>query len=660
MRKGQITIFIILGLILVLTVAIVLFFISTETQKPLKEIPEVPQDIKPVYDMVNDCTQIALHQGLIKMGMQGGYLDIPAFVTSNPDSFISADPFEVIKIPYWYYNGENRIPSYSLMQMQLGNYVEEQIKECVDIKAFEPELNVKPLDEPNVLITFAELQTIAEVKWHLEITSSQGKATQAEFYGIEDVRFKEMYELALRILEEENRQEWLEELTIDLMASNDNIPMGGMEVTCKQKKWNIEKVMKDLEKILFYNIPLIRIKSTPQLKPLADEDVYEDLKNYGEEIQEKLVDDEIFSVKMPDYIPADVYEINKMTFDIHKAETDLKASFVYTPGRLMLNALPHDGKWLKSSVMKGAKNLIPFFCMNQWHFTYDVIYPIKTVIKDETAMRGEGFVFQFAFPVVISDNSPQRVNFGIRQFQPMYIGSGFCEELGEEEIEITAKAFEPGMPVAMEIEEAEIILQCMNIECEIGKTKIQSNGDISLRTRIPQGCGNPKVIAKKEGYLETSEWLTGREEEILMTRLKELKPEFLILPYQSVLKDWQTEQNRFVLEENEEIMMTLRLKNSSFEQYLKYPSNDTIQLLEDDAEYELEAYLLKNDEMIGGLNADISITYQDLIGRDNIQINVIEYRPNPTTENDIAYMINFINIAENNKIDEEMILPKLT
>ena len=130
-------------------------------------------------------------------------------------------------------------------------------------------------------------------------------------------------------------------------------------------------------------------------------------------------------MKFPEYIPGDAYEINKMTFDVNIPRTDIRVKFVYDPSRLLLNALPHDGRWLKSKVVRGSKQLIPFFCMNQWHFSYDIIYPVKVVLKDETAFDGEGYVFQYATPVVISDNAPERVNFGIRPFEPMYIGTEF-------------------------------------------------------------------------------------------------------------------------------------------------------------------------------------------------------------------------------------------
>ena len=644
MRKGQITMFLILGLVLLITVAVVVYFVSTEAQKPWKETPQIPEDIRPVGDMINDCSKQALKQGLIIQGLQGGYMDIPGFVTNNPDSFLRADPLGVVIIPYWYYNTENRIPSYNLMKIQLGNYIEEEIKQCVNFKSFEPKFIIEELDKPTVLVTYAEKEVVAEVKWPLRIKTPERTIQFNNYFALQNTRFRQMYELGIKILEEENKQEWLEKLTIDFMTADPSIPFGGMEINCKQKKWDIGKIKEQLNQILFYNIPLIRIKNTPQLKPIADMSVYKNLKKQGEKIREDLIAGKINKVEIDEEIPEDIYEVNKMTFDINIPRTNLKAGFVFGNQNVLLSALPHDGKWLKSRNAKGSKNLIPFFCINQWHFTYDVIYPIKVQIKDEEAFDGEGFIFQYGFPVIINDNSPERINFGARQFEPIYTGAGFCEETEDKETEIKVYGFEPYNPVAIELNRAKISIQCVNIECDLGQTEIQENGEILLKTRLPMGCGNPLVIAKREGYLETRDWLTGDKVELQMKGLQELKPEFLIHPYQSIIQQWQTEQNRFKLENNEKITFSLKLKDDDFEQYLIFPTNETISLVENDEKYELEMYLLKNDQIIGGYkNKDLIFKYEDIIGKEKIQFNIAEYRPNPATEEKLGEMLQFFD-----------------
>ncbi len=647
MKRGQVTLFIILGLILIITIGTVIYFVGIEAQKPWRAAPKVPIDARPVYDMIHDCTKDALKQGLILQGLQGGYVDIPSFILNNPDSYLSADPMDVIKIPYWYYETENRIPSYPLMQIQLGKYVKEQIMQCVDFKGFEPKQRVQALEkEPDVLITFADQEVVAEVKWPLKILTYERESVFSEYFAVQELKYKEMYEKAVKILEQENKQEWLEKMTIDFMSADQKIPLGGMESSCKQSKWAISDIEKRFKEALFYLIPMIRIENTPQLKPLASERVYAKLKKEGQELRDELIEGKT-EVDFPTDIPADTYEINKMTFDPDLSETDLKIGFVYDPSKLLLNILPRDGKWLKSTVAKGSKEFISFFCMNQWHFTYDVIYPVKVVLKDEEAFDNEGYVFEYVFPVLINDNAPERVDFGIRKFEPMYIGTGFCEDLGEEEVTVKVLGFEPYTPMALEQENVNITLSCMNIDCDIGTTTPQPDGEIKLITKIPQGCGNPKVIAKKQGYLETEQWLTDSGAELVMKKLYALKPEFVIHPYQSVLNQWQTSQNRFRLNEKEKITIMLKDKNSNFEQNKIYPSDDDIELVLDDTVYELEIYFTIGDALVGGYkNKNFAVNFDDLLGKEKIQFNIIEYRPNPITGDELAKMMAFLDKGE--------------
>ncbi len=644
MRKGQLTIFIILGLILIITIGMVLYFVTTEAAKPWRTAPSVPSDVRPVFDMVNDCAKNALKQGLIIQGLQGGYIEIPAFVLSNPDSYINADSLGVVKVPFWYYETENRIPSYGLMQTQLARYIKQEIQTCVNFQALAPSQMVQILEEPDVLVTYAEEEVVAEIKWPLNINTQQRTVMHSEYFALQESRYREMYDTAVQILAEENKQKWLEKLTIDMMSGDDKIPLGGMEAGCTQKKWNLETVQERMKKILFYTIPMIRIKNTPQPAPLAAQRVYDELKSKGEDITEDLIKGKISSVEIEGDIPADVYEINKMTFDPKLSSTDLKVKFVYDPSQLLMSALPHDGKWLKSEVAKGSKNLIPFFCMNQWHFTYDIIYPLKVIVKDDKAFDNQGFVFQFGTPVIISDNAPERVNFGMRQFEPMYIGSGFCEEQGEREIKIKVLGFEPYSPVGIPLEEVNITLECMSIDCEMGETQVQSNGDIELRTNVPQGCGNPRVLATKKGYLDSAQWLTQDTLDIYLKKLQALKPEFVIHPYQSNMRQWQTDQNRFKLKDKERIMLSLKLKGTDYEQYKIFPEDETLDFVLDDARYELEMYLVAGDMIIGGYQKEnYGVSYHDLLGKDKIQLNLVEYRPNPSREQDLQNLLAFLD-----------------
>jgi len=77
----------------------------------------------------------------------------------------------------------------------------------------------------------------------------------------------------------------------------------------------------------------------------------------------------------------------------------------------------------------------------------------------------------------------------------------------------------------------------------------------------------------------------------------------------------------------EKVAISLKLKGDrSFNQYKAFPSNETIQLVEDNAEYELNIYLVMKDKPMGGYrNQNLTITYSQLSQGNHIVFHVFDY-----------------------------------
>jgi len=61
-----------------------------------------------------------------------------------------------------------------------------------------------------------------------------------------------------------------------------------------------------------------------------------------------------------------------------------------------------------------------------------------TKLYDEKSFNGEGYVFRYAFPVLIRKNSPDRTDFQPTSLDA-YSDAGFCNEITEDEYIIQAK-----------------------------------------------------------------------------------------------------------------------------------------------------------------------------------------------------------------------------
>src|SRR3989344_4664536 len=81
MKKGQVTLFIILGIVIVIAVVALFALRSLSTNFKLYSESgssvSVPTQLRPVTNLISDCIENTALDGLNLMGQQGGYVDLP-------------------------------------------------------------------------------------------------------------------------------------------------------------------------------------------------------------------------------------------------------------------------------------------------------------------------------------------------------------------------------------------------------------------------------------------------------------------------------------------------------------------------------------------------------------------------------------------------------
>ncbi|MGV8150574.1 MAG: hypothetical protein ACP5NV_02495, partial [Candidatus Woesearchaeota archaeon] len=167
-RKSQITIFVILGIILVVTIALLFYLKSASLKiKPPVENLEINDQAKPVQSYIIDCLKSNSKEALLKIGQNGGYIDVSEMKISaypyDSDAFV----FEPQILPYWYYIRSCRESQIGCVdslrpalcdesddcvinsqgdgsiEEQLSNYIELNIEKCTDLSIFEDEFEIK-------------------------------------------------------------------------------------------------------------------------------------------------------------------------------------------------------------------------------------------------------------------------------------------------------------------------------------------------------------------------------------------------------------------------------------------------------------------------------------------------------------------------------------
>ena len=631
-KRAQVTIFIIIGIILLLSAVFVGYLVYRQAAVPFEEAIIVPEDVKPVHDFITNCLYETSKRGVALMGQQAGFIYVPAIISRTYEASLPLDSKGVFTVPFWYFEGEDRIPSIFFMEKELQRYVYEHLDECLGgLESFKGQYDIVEKDDFLPSVVIAEEQVIVKMKWPLQM-SSPGKSTLIEDYIARlDVKLKKAHETASKVMKLENDEMFFEKFTINAMSADPEIPTDDMRFECKRRQWHIDDVKARLQRILHYNLPLVRVENTQYVPFAAQRKYYERLGSDRDRMWAELSKG-AETPAPPKYAPADAIEFFKYRVDAGIAPNDLRAGFDYLPEwGMRLSAAPNSGGWLKSNAGRGDKKMLGFFCINQWHFVYDIIYPIRLTVKDDSAFAGEGFIFQMAFPVLVNKNTPERRYFGVRTFEAVDIGRDYCEITGSNVVDLRATGFTDASPVASELDDVKLLFRCLSEECVLGSTAADG-GYYRLRTTVPSACINPVIVAEKEGYLPAEGVLAGDSLSLDMKKITPLNVEIVVHPYNSYGKSWTTP--RYTLRSTEKALIHVGLKSRMFDQYIEVPSdNAVLELVEGTEKYDIDVVLNLMGNTIGGFNAkNFEIGYADFANAGTIELHVFEYVPNPTTD----------------------------
>src|SRR5512136_1318664 len=77
-KKGQITVFIIIGILLLAAIGIYIYVSGQQAKAPIEaaqvQVAEVATEVQPIQDFVTQCLYLTTKQGLEMLGARGGYI----------------------------------------------------------------------------------------------------------------------------------------------------------------------------------------------------------------------------------------------------------------------------------------------------------------------------------------------------------------------------------------------------------------------------------------------------------------------------------------------------------------------------------------------------------------------------------------------------------
>ena len=113
-KRGQVSVFIIVA-ILIVALIVVFFIFKNQILNGTDE--NISPDVKPIHDFVSQCISKVGEEGVYYIGQTGGYFYSPNISTEYG-------------IAYYYYSGNNYMPSKVTIQNELSNYTNYMMPFC--------------------------------------------------------------------------------------------------------------------------------------------------------------------------------------------------------------------------------------------------------------------------------------------------------------------------------------------------------------------------------------------------------------------------------------------------------------------------------------------------------------------------------------------------
>lgn len=614
-KRGQITVFIIIGIVILISVGIVVY-VSTNI---ITEEEVVPEELKPLKLFIRRCTTDLADEAAFRMGAQGGYLNLPDKIKGDPNSYING----VFDVPYWYFDREDRMPSRTQMQKEIETYINQNIRTCLNnFESFKDEFEITEYANPSSEVIITDDKITTTVFYPIDIKNKkQDKITPMEnTIATINSKLGETHKVAEMISNKENEEMFLENLTMDMVHAA--FPTYGFNINCHKERHHI-----DLELI-------------PQLKNML-------LANF-----------QYIMFDPTDYNNPDIaYYENRAKFTLTTATNlkNIKVDTIYNPSWLIKMDVSPSNK----RVVEPLKVELPLAesCIKVYNHKYEIKFPVMFQVMDKES----GFSFRFATPVIIKNNKANRQEpFSFPKLDTVLNAREYCEDTSTE-LTVTAEDDYTNQ----RIYNASIEFRCINFVCDLGKTDVEMYENYVLdpynyliKTQVPE-CGNAVITASKEGYLTATDTVTTGTTIVAGEEVKNnnLYANLRLIPlrevgYSFVIHEKSgTQLSSRELREDETVVLIMTNQDQSYEKIIYYPQEprQSLELMVGKFDYDVDMTLFKGENIIGGYKGKLSTLGQESEVATLINFQVIGVDFIPSDENTYTQMSNIVEQESKNR-----------
>lgn len=411
-KKAQVTVFIIIGILLLFAFAGILFLVKSTKEDSLTAagdpvIVDAPQEFLPIQRFTENCLLQKGKRGLILLGQQGGYIDpniVGEYSADNPSEADGID-LEPMKVPYWHYNplpNEGKESAFRSLQpkliddgeegsefsieSQLRRFVAAELEECLgEYKVFKDSgFNIERESGKDVLVRIGEDTVGFLLKMEFSAGKGEREHSFEKFYVKLPIALKKYYQVASDIALVEYNYSILEKQALDLIQSYGRVDVSTIPPTsavafemAPTAFWVTDDIKRKFKGMLMSNVPMMQLAGANNFHqyqyPVTDlSSLFQ--ANY---------DNQILDISNPDGLTINFdYFGWEPYFNLNDKGGELQ------PDHLAVH------RWFLH------------FGIQEYIALYDISYPVLVTIRDNQAFDGEGYNFVTALEANIRNNRP--------------------------------------------------------------------------------------------------------------------------------------------------------------------------------------------------------------------------------------------------------------
>jgi hypothetical protein len=413
MARGQITVFMIVGILLLAIFAAILFITnSTITDKAGTEaapvIDTVPQEFNAIQTYTTNCLKSVAENALVIAGQQGGHIAptmLGDFSPSNPTDSAGIN-LNSLLVPYWHYNSQpNGLPQVSIinnrpelkgddflsMESQLGRYVDQEIERCLsEYQTFVGQGFLVEYDEKKTQVKIFDGYVDFILDMPLKIDRGKDDAFMETFYVRVDVDLKHMYEVAQNIVDFEINTTFIEShflnvLRVHMGTAPDRFPPVLLVQFDENPSefWLTQDLRGKLKSLLNSYIPILRFSGSDNF--------------YRHEYDSMVSDFSSLYQQASDDMILDLGE-----------NAGVDVNFNYFDWEPYLNVNGGQEELRPTSLfMEAPFDLFRYeLGFEKFVNTYDVSFPVLVTLYDADSFQGKGYTLNFAMEANVINNKP--------------------------------------------------------------------------------------------------------------------------------------------------------------------------------------------------------------------------------------------------------------